>query len=112
MAGLRRLEDVLSISGVQIVHRVHSIAVPGDQGYQWPLVLAAAGATKRTIGVPIRSGAERSGACCISRSNLDSGRLDGSHARTSCATVWTPGRAASAGTVGDQRFAGLYARFL
>ena len=62
MAGVRRLEDLLSISGVQIVQRVDSILPQGDRGYQRPVVpLAGADARKRTIGLATRSGASGQG---------------------------------------------------
>lgn len=88
MAGVRLVEDVVSISGVQIVHRVDAILVPGARGDQRPVVvLAGADATKRTILVATRSGVERSGASFPDRRNRGSGTLDGSQAgRTSCAS--------------------------
>ena len=114
MAGVRLVEDVVSISGVQIVHRVDAILVPGARGDQRPVVvLAGADATKRTILVATRSGAERSGASFPDRRNRGSGTLDGSQAgRTSCASFGRLAAAAPAGSVGDQSFAGWDARFL
>jgi hypothetical protein len=114
MAGVVLLEDVVSISGVQIVHRVHAVLVPGDWERQRPVVvLAGAGAAKRTMPVATRSGALRSGVVLPrpEEPGLRKARWFFVGADIVC-KLWTPGSAGPAGSPGDQRFAGCDARFL
>ena len=108
-------EDVLSISGVQIVYRVDTaILSPGDPEDQRPVVvMAVADATTGTIRVATRSGAEwwgvphpRSEVPGLSKAGWFSGGAD------ILCELWTPGSAGPAGSLDDQTFAGRDARFL
>ncbi len=115
MAGVVLLEDILSISGVQIVYRVDTAIVPpGDSEDQRPVVvMAVADATTGTKRVAVRSGAERWGVPHprsevpgLSKAGWFSGRAD------ILGELWTPGSAGPAGSLDDQTFAGRDARFL
>ena len=115
MAGVVLLEDVLSISGVQIMYGVDTaILPPGDPEDQRPVVvMAVADATTGTIRVATRSGAERWGVphpCSevpgLSKAGCFSGGSD------ILCELWTSGSAGPAGSLDGQTFAGRGARFL
>ncbi len=114
MAGVVLLEDVLSISGVQIVYRVDTaILAPGDPEDQRPVVMVVADATTGTVRVAARSGAEQRGVPdpgSVVPGLGKAGRFSGG--ADIFRELWAPGSAGPAGRLDDQAFAGRDARFL
>ena len=108
-------EDVLSISGVQIVYWVDTaILPPGEPEAQRPTaVMGVAGAATGTVRVATRSGAERWGVRHprsevpgLSEAGWFSGGAD------ILCELSTPGSAGPTGSLDDQTFAGRDARSL